>query len=160
MCIGKSFAVYDPDQKLLTVRMLEVEPLTLQLPTLTDLFLIPPNHESLTCLIGITEAFQILQIHAMHPPEPSLTLHSATSLPTNSVEPAMILPVDPMVWTASGADTLLTVSKEGDLGFWAGDRSEGWRKTGNVRTGRGNITLARCSSTKKSVLGTWDMNSG
>jgi hypothetical protein len=138
--------------------MLEVEPMTLQLPTLTDLFLIPPNHDSLTCLIGITETFQILQIHAMHPPEPSLTLHSATSLPTTFVKLALILPVDPMVWTANGADTLLTISKDGDLGFWTGDQSEGWRKTGSVRTGRKNILRARCSSTKKSVLGTWGMN--
>lgn len=133
--------------------MLGVKPMTLQLPTLTDMFLIPPNHESLTCLIGISETFQILQIHAMHPPEPSLTIHSVTQLPESSRETAMILPVDPMVWVSNGADTLLTISKEGDLDFWTRDQSEGWRKTGRVRTGRENITKARCSSTKKSVLG-------
>ena len=71
----------------------------------------------------------------------------------SATSPALILPVDPMVWTANGADTLLTVSKGGDLEFWAADMSEGWRRTGSVRTGRENISRARCSSTKKSVLG-------
>lgn len=149
---GESIAIYDPGQDLLTVRMLGIEPLTLQLPKLTNLFLIPPNHDSITCLIGITETYQILQIHAVHPPEPSLTLRSTTSLPMGTTSPAWILPVDPMVWTSSASETLLTISKEGDLDFWAADTSESWRKTGSVRTGRENITRARCSSTKKSVL--------
>ena len=76
-------------------------------------------------------------------------------------------------------DMILTVSKSGVLEFWSpelghhykdekphGERSghahngnqpsEGdlpWRRTGVVRTGRNNVSTARCSSRKKTVLG-------
>lgn len=145
--------MHDPGQKTLSVRLRDLEPLTTSIPTLTDLFLIPPNHGTLTCLIGITEAFEILQIHVVHPPNPSLTIHSTTSLP-KGCDPVMIMPVDPMIWKTPSVEVLLSISGEGDLEFWAMDSSEEWRRTGRVKTNRKNIARARCSSTKKTVLGT------
>ena len=72
-------------------------------------------------------------------------------------------------------DMILTVSKSGVLEFWspelghhyegeqphaerhkAGSRTDGdlpWKRTGIVRTGRENVSAARCSSRKKTVLG-------
>ena len=76
-------------------------------------------------------------------------------------------------------DALLSVSEEGELVFWAPEcqpspsssRSDSpsggkegvdpipesnrplWKCTGTVRTGRKNLRIAACSSTKKSVLG-------
>jgi hypothetical protein len=152
--LGESIAVHDPGQKTLSVRLGDLEPLTTSIPSLTDLFLIPPNHTLLTCLIGITETFEILQIHVMHPPNPSLTIYSTTSLP-KGYNPVMIMPVDPMVWKTPSVEVLLSISAEGDLEFWAMDSSVGWRKTGRVKTNRKNIARARCSSTKKTVLGTY-----
>ena len=74
-------------------------------------------------------------------------------------------------------DALLSVNEDGDLAFWApadqpspsssrsDSRSEGdpvpkpsqsfWKRTGTVRTGRKSLRIAACSSTKKSVLGTY-----
>lgn len=77
---------------------------------------------------------------------------------------------------AQAHDVLLSVSEDGELAFWVpegglGDRSDpaangkvngargregqkvSWRCTGKVRTGRKGLSMARCSSAKKSVLG-------
>lgn len=77
-------------------------------------------------------------------------------------------------------DMILTVSKAGVLEFWSpelghhynGERAhkdrvptrghdkhddsadKPWRRTGTVRTGRERVVMARCSSRKKTVLGT------
>lgn len=87
----------------------------------------------------------------------------------------MILPVDPMGWGRDQGstihDTLLSVSRSGELVFWVPDESPlpsqitgttlddalGWRCTGSVKTKRTGITKARCSSAKKTVLGTDDI---
>ena len=80
---------------------------------------------------------------------------------------------------AQAHDVLLSVSEEGELAFWTledghgdgkvdsalngtngtapkprcSDRKDGvWKCTGKVRTGRKGLTMARCSSAKKSVL--------
>lgn len=70
-------------------------------------------------------------------------------------------------------DVLLSVSEDGELAFWVPEghavnapagpvnlESNGitkteaaWKCTGKVRTGRKGLTMARCSSAKKSVLG-------
>lgn len=141
------------DEGSLTFRMEHSDPLTLKVPRLTKLFLIPPNHETITCLVGISADFQIFQIHAKHPPNPSLTIHSTTSLPGH-VRPSLIVPVDPMVWNRTASELIVSISKEGDLDFWAEESSHGWKATGRVRTGKKNIYRARCSSAKKTVLGT------
>jgi len=79
------------------------------------------------------------------------------------------------------ADALLSVNQDGELAFWAPDdqpspsssrpdsRSKAkeevypipkpnqsfWKRTGTVRTGRKGLRIAACSSTKKTVLGTY-----
>ncbi|KAG8772808.1 regulator of (H+)-ATPase in vacuolar membrane, partial [Serendipita sp. 398] len=131
--------------------MMSISPSKLSLPLLTSLFLIPPNHDHITCLIGVTESFQILQIHAIHPPDPSLVVQSTSSLP-NLSKPIMILPVDPMIWNRTASELLLSVSEEGDLEFWAAEAGTSWKRTGHVATGRKEIIKARCSSAKKTVL--------
>lgn len=141
------------------MRMGYIEPLTLQLPELTDIFLVPPNHESIMSLIGIASDHRILQIHAKEPPEPYLTVYSTNSLP-ESAHPAVILPVDPMVWNSSVSEMILSISEEGDLNFWAPEANHTWRKTGSVKTGRKNISRARCSTAKKTVLVVRQPNGG
>ncbi|KAG8771960.1 regulator of (H+)-ATPase in vacuolar membrane [Serendipita sp. 397] len=148
---GESVAVYDPGEKTLSVQMMSISPSKLSLPLLTSLFLIPPNHDHITCLIGVTESFQILQIHAIHPPDPSLVVHSTSSLP-NLSKPIMILPVDPMIWNRTASELLLSVSEGGDLEFWAAEAGTSWKRTGHVATGRKEIIKGRCSSAKKTVL--------
>lgn len=109
-------------------------------------------------------------------------MHSRTRLDSDTKESlAFILPVDPMAWsgsptsaigpgggpgpgggrrgqttTAVAHDVLLSVSKDGELTFWVPEEGTGggWRVTGRVRTGRRGIRMVRCSSAKKSVLGT------
>ena len=76
-------------------------------------------------------------------------------------------------------DVLLSVSEDGELAFWVPDDAlttlidavnedtprpanghakhpATWKCTGKVRTGRKGLTMARCSSAKKSVLGLFD----
>jgi hypothetical protein len=81
-------------------------------------------------------------------------------------------------------DALLSVNEDGELAFWAPEdqlspsssRSDSrsiareevdpilkptqpfWKRTGTVRTGRKSLRIAACSSTKKSVLGTYSIN--
>lgn len=126
---------------------------------------------------------------------PSLELISTTRLPLGNQEHSnlkFIIPVDPMGWTdlynpgtrtsnQTQLDALLSVSKDGELVFWAAEsqpspsnsRSDSstkakedidsvpkpnhsfWKCTGTVQTGRKGIRIAACSSAKKSVLGTW-----
>jgi len=91
----------------------------------------------------------------------TLELRSNTTLQLRS--PLLfILPVDPMAWSKGSSgqqvphDVLLSVSRSGELVFWVPDENAdgSWRRTGYVRTGRTGISMARCSSAKKSVLGT------
>ena len=78
------------------------------------------------------------------------------------------------------ADALLSVNQDGELVFWAPEdqpspsssrpdsrskvrevdpipkpKQSFWKRTGTVRTGRKGLRIAACSSTKKSVLGTY-----
>ena len=169
--IGGSVAIYTPSQNTLTVHMQDVaNPITLTIPqTLTNLFLIPPNYGVLTYLVGITSSFDIVQIHVQHPPkEPKVYIDSISLLPEN-VKPVTILPVDPMEWAVREKDLLLSVGEDGGLQFWVPDaqidpnergrrglqtrKNLAWRCTGSVNSGRRGLFKARCSSTKKSVLG-------
>lgn len=166
--IGGSVAIYTPSQNTLTVHMQDVtDPITLTIPqTLTNLFLIPPNYDVLTYLVGITSSFDIVQIHVQHlPEEPKVYIDSICLLPEN-VKPVAILPVDPMEWAVREKDLLLSVSEDGGLQFWVpdaqidsnergrrGQQASAWRCTGSVNSRRRGLFKARCSSTKKSVLG-------
>jgi len=64
-----------------------------------------------------------------------------------------------MAWSESNHyaehDVLLSVSEEGELAFWTLDEEieTQWKCTGRVRTSREGITMAKCSSAKKSALG-------
>ena len=169
--IGGSVAIYTPSQNTLTVHMQDVpDPLILTVPqTLTNLFLIPPNYGVLTYLVGITSSFDIVQISVQHlPEEPKVYIDSSSRLPEN-VRPVAILPVDPMEWAVREKDLLLSVDEDGGLQFWIPDaqidlnergrrgqqtrKNLEWRCTGSVNSRRKGLTNARCSSTKKSVLG-------
>ncbi|KAI0036631.1 WD repeat-containing protein [Vararia minispora EC-137] len=178
---GRTIATLDADAGVLTLH--SNPPCTLSVPPLTSLFTLPPSSPGThTCIYGLTPTpTTILHIHAILIPEPSLTLQSATQLPL--VEPpALIVPVDPMAWSWEGGahgvhDVLLSVGKDGELGFWIPDggaevkgkgkekkedvvtdeneaarRREGWKRTGTVRTGRAGISMALCSSAKKTAL--------
>ncbi|KAG9049871.1 regulator of (H+)-ATPase in vacuolar membrane [Tulasnella sp. UAMH 9824] len=66
--------------------------------------------------------------------------------------------------TDANRDAFVSISPEGELSFWAAVASNGiggrggvrdlpgWRCTGRVRTQRKKITMAQCSSAKKTVL--------
>jgi hypothetical protein len=69
----------------------------------------------------------------------------------------MILPVDPMAWGMRrewvNHDVLLSISELGELAFWVPDESSPqWRCSGSVKTHRGGISRARCSSAKMTAL--------
>jgi hypothetical protein len=198
---------YDGTSSLLTLH--SDPPSTLKIPTAKSLFAAVISGQ--TYILGITPDYLIVQILANipdtspPPPTPSLSsprityptleLVSVTKLPLSDSEyPNLkfIIPVDPMGWTGSyhtganapnqvQADALLSVSEDGELGFWAPEdqpsppssRSDSrskardeigpisqpnqtfWKRTGTVRTGRKGLRTAACSSTKKSVLGSY-----
>ena len=157
--IGRTIATFSNADRILTLHTTPTT--TLALPSITSLFSLPPSSGEHECIFGVTSdpTPSILHIHATLEPTPSLHLLSNTTLPLPS-PPAFILPVDPMAWSgnegANGVhDVLLSVGQDGQLMFWLPDENpeRGWRSTGHVKTGRAGITLARCSSAKKSALG-------
>lgn len=182
MCttIGKNVATYSSADHMLTLHLESGPPAVLPLPELTSLFSLPSsfvNHES---IIAITSSLSIIHITyspsstslqtQIQTPTHVLTQHAHRILPTTSSAPTtMVLPVDPMAWSAGPTaenknqwgqphDVLLSVSEEGELAFWVFDEGVGtsgsqWRCTGRVRTGRRGFSRARCSSSKKSALG-------
>jgi len=117
-----------------------------------------------TSLIGITTPAQgnkVLQIRitpslASSPEGPhTLTLYAPpTPLPLPDMQaPRIVLPVDPMVADLP-RDVLLSVAEDGTLAFWSWSNSaREWKSTGGVKTGKEGVTLARCSSMRKTVLG-------
>ncbi|KAH9897985.1 WD repeat-containing protein [Cubamyces lactineus] len=162
------FVVLDAGS-LLTLHTLP--PATLQVPALTSLFALSPSSHSspYRSLLGITASQTVVIISAtISGSSTALRLVSESSLPL-SEPPKLILPVDPMAWVgqygsgtrgiAQAHDVLLSVSEEGELAFWTLEdglqdhQGNGvWKCTGKVRTGRKGLTMARCSSAKKSVL--------
>ncbi|KAI0316614.1 WD repeat-containing protein [Amylostereum chailletii] len=157
---GRTFVTYSMKDSRLTLHA--NQPCTLTVPYLTALFTTPPSSSGEhACIYGLTAApISILHIHATS--EPSLFLQSQTQLPLPE-QPSWIVPVDPMAWGRGGTgvgvvhDVLLSVDADGELGFWVpdddlDDKRQGWRRTGAVKTGRKNISMARCSSAKKTVL--------
>lgn len=80
---------------------------------------------------------------------------------------SLILPVDPMAWASSPKtfslrgrqhDVLVSIADDGELAFWEIGEKDGsfaWRCTGKIRTGRKDIAMARCSSAKKTALGSF-----
>lgn len=165
---GHTTVTFDHVQNQLTVRNHATSiQHVLAVPALSSLFSLPPS-PSHTLVIGITKDSSIVQIHV---PSSSATisspvLYSNTSLPLPAA-PRFILPVDPMAWGShtqyTQHDVLVSISAEGELSFWnpdpetstslASDRGK-WQCTGSVHTGRKDIRMARCSSAKKTVLGT------
>lgn len=159
LAYGKMYATYTCAEQMLTLH--SQPPVHLSLPPVTSVFVIPSSaHQS--SIVAIASDHSVFHIHISYSPQPSLVMHSHTSLPLAS-PPMIILPVDPMAWSlpymATGQsihDVLLSISETGELAFWSFDEREesdtGWRCTGTVRTGRKNIRMARCSSAKKSAL--------
>ncbi|KAG8923955.1 regulator of (H+)-ATPase in vacuolar membrane [Tulasnella sp. 418] len=107
-------------------------------------------------------------------PKLSLTVQLTEPLPVD-VPPDFIMPVDPMMWTLPGTEKIQTVadttrdafvslSPTGELAFWAATGLRhavqntrkpvfgGWKCTGRVHTDRKGISIAQCSSAKKTVL--------
>lgn len=141
---------------------------TISVPPLLSLFAFPPTDKH-TLLIGVTQDHTIGQIRipSKSSPDQLPKLYANTSLPV-SAQPDFILPVDPMAWSShllsTDRDVLVSISSDGLLSFWIpeiesdslpeSERGK-WRCTGSVHTGRRNIRLARCSSAKKTVLGTY-----
>ncbi|RPD64989.1 hypothetical protein L227DRAFT_635288 [Lentinus tigrinus ALCF2SS1-6] len=176
---GRYFATYSSAAGLLTLHT--TPPATLPVPSLSLLFVLSaPHSQPVRTLVGVTATQTILLISTTLFPSPSLTLLSEQSL-LLPAPPKIILPVDPMAWVGqigSGArgtsdkhDVLLSVSEDGELAFWVpgddassptdalngtkahnGASNSTWTCTGKVRTGRKGLTMARCSSAKKSVL--------
>lgn len=203
---GRSFATYDETSSILTLHSEPL--LTLTIPTVKSLFAtvineqtfilgITPDYLIVRILVDIPDSPPIASLsptsaHSSPATLPSLELISVTKLPLHDKEQPnlkFIIPVDPMRWTdlynpgtktqnQTQIDALLSVSKDGELIFWAPEdqsspassrsdsplKSSGevdlapktdrpfWRRTGTVRTGRKGLRTAACSSTKKSVL--------
>jgi hypothetical protein len=163
---------FTPSQNILTARIQDVlNPIILTIPqTLTNRSLIPPNYGILTYLIGITSSFGIVQIHVQHQPEEPKVYINSTSRPPENVKPVAILPFDPMEWAVREKEILLSADEDGWLQFWVPDvqldsnergrrrqqtrKNSVWRYTGSVNSRRKGLIKARCSSTKKTVLGT------
>ncbi|GBE78251.1 hypothetical protein SCP_0111340 [Sparassis crispa] len=172
---GRSFVTYASSTNLLTLHTLDDAPATLTVPPLLSLFsLFSPG--SNFALIGITPSHEVL-LFTLVP----LSLYSRRVLPLGiNTSLKVILPVDPMAWSGPYAraasteehDVLLSVSVDGELAFWVPgeevtgmvsvaavngvrngkDKGNGWRCTGRVKTGRRGLSMAGCSSAKKSVL--------
>lgn len=166
-CVSHRLYLYSAPGNLVATYSLETSKLTLHsnppsilsLPRISDLFSCPSKseHES---IIGVTEEKSILHIHITSSPNLGLVLHCNQTLPLAET-PKLILPVDPMAWsrtrTLEEEDNFLSISADGELCFWVLEHGKSceWRRTSKVRTGRGNFIKARCSSAKKSVLGTF-----
>lgn len=179
--VGRYFATYSSETGLLTLHT--SPPVSLSVPSLTLLFVLSAPHSNpVRTLVGLTTSYTVLLISAtLFGPSPSLRLLSEHALPL-SAPPKMVLPVDPMAWVGQlgskadateGHDVLLSVSEEGELAFWIPENVPSvltvngdarvtngvakaetvWKCTGKVRTGKKGITMASCSSAKKSCLG-------
>lgn len=167
---GDIFLTYSSSTQLLTLHTFP--PSTLSIPSIVSLFPLPTESGTSSAaketLVGITDSQNIVLIDILFPSHsslvfvPSLSLRSFTSLPLEST-PKMVLPVDPMAWSSpytterkgNNHDILLSVSEEGELAFWVPIEGPGlveWKCTGTVRTRKTGLSLACCSSAKKSVL--------
>jgi hypothetical protein len=118
-----------------------------------------PSPDGCEYIIAISNDFTVIQIMATDTPDPRLSLVSQGQLPI-SAPLRFIQPVDPMAWGSSKRewtthDVLLSVTLEGELGFWAPESSNGsaWRCTGQIKTERSGFKKAKCSSMKKTALG-------
>ncbi|KAF9015532.1 RAVE protein 1 C terminal-domain-containing protein [Cyathus striatus] len=145
---GRQFATYSKSNDSLTLHT--SPPQTVTLPRLENLFTIPSS-DGREYIFGITPDFLIIELAI----EPSLCVISQNHLPL-STHTKFIQPVDPMAWKGKKQwtehDVLLSVSENGELAFWVPEAHEGWRCTGQVRTGRTGFKKARCSSAKKTAL--------
>lgn len=206
--IGRSFATYDGASGHLTLqtdppstlKIPAVQSLfTIVINGQPSILGITPDYLMVRILANIPNTAQTSPLFPTPVPpsppvaHPSLELNSITKLPLADQEYSnlkFIIPVDPMGWTdlynpgtrtsdQAQMDALLSVSKDGELVFWAAEgpvspsssRSDSptkakeeidpvskpnqsfWKCTGTVRTGRKGIRIAACSSAKKSVLG-------
>ncbi|KAG2023063.1 WD repeat-containing protein [Coprinopsis cinerea AmutBmut pab1-1] len=152
---GLQWATFLQETGILTLHSDPVQNLTL--PKLESLFTMP-SPDGCEYIIAIGTDFTVIQIMATNTPQPSLEIISRGKLPVSSPL-RFIQPVDPMAWVSSTRewtehDVLLSVSHEGELGFWAPEPVNGslWRCTGQVRTERSGFKKAKCSSMKKTAL--------
>jgi hypothetical protein len=124
---------------------------SLAVPPLRTFFSVASDEKD-PVIIAVTQDLRILQIRAS---KDRLEIISTSKFPLQ--DPHLILPVDPMAW-ATYPETIfremfLCASSEGELTFWAPENETEWTRTGIVHTSRQKITMARCSSAKKTVLG-------
>ncbi len=165
--IGDYFATYSKLTQSVALHSSERSWLSsVSIPNLESLFSLPAANVVLPTIIGITSTFLILTLQVSSaslsfPPEIVLLSQSFLPLPS---PPKMIIAVDPMGWTdtygnateSTERDVLLSVAEDGEIAFWRPESSLGattWKCTGKVNTGRKGISMAACSSVKKSVLG-------
>lgn len=180
-CKGRNIAVYSTTSQTLVVHhfvsprgpAISSPSVPLKLDAVPLLFALPStaSHTPLLCITTTALHRYHFRLH----PTPTLELYSVTTLPLPK-PPAFVLPVDPMAWsrsrhdsdqTADGTsttrqhDALVSLSEEGELAFWiplegtdgVQDAKVGWSCTGTIRTQRKGISLARCSSAKKTAIG-------
>ncbi|CAL1695568.1 unnamed protein product [Somion occarium] len=167
---GKQFVTYSSATQKLVLHT--HPPAEVELPNLAAIFSLPrqssmPSSRSIT-LVALTTEQKVILVDAILPSQtnptssPSLRISSYTSLPLDT-PPALIMPVDPMAWSgpylagtwAMEHDVLLSVTSDGELAFWIpteASEEARWKCTGTVRTGRRGLSIARCSSAKKSAL--------
>ncbi|KAG6818061.1 hypothetical protein H0H87_009216 [Tephrocybe sp. NHM501043] len=151
---GRTVVTYCASSSTLTLH--SAPPQILSVPSIDYLFSIPSQDEE-DSIVGITSELSIVHLSACHAPSPKLLVRSQCTLPLSS-PPKFILPVDPMAWGQrqlwTEPDVLLSVSHTGALDFWALEETltPPWRRTGSVKTGRGDIRRASCSSAKKTAL--------
>lgn len=157
---GARLVCYSRSEDTLTL-FPSTPPLSVTINKLQTLFCLP-FQDAFTTIIGITAQFEIirLQLSSIDVQPPTLKIQSISTLPLNQ-RPNLILPVDPMAWSDTKSrtqrehDVLLSIGEGGELAFWIPDRirPDGWLCTGRVLTGRSKPRMARCSSAKKTVLG-------
>ncbi|KAI0348528.1 hypothetical protein BDW22DRAFT_1350758 [Trametopsis cervina] len=166
---GKYFITYCETLKQLSLHssVSSSNAVSIEIPQIISLFaIVSANRRGYSSLIGVTPQSTMILLDAFLPSDSEaaqmeLSIHSESSLPLD-MKPTMIVPVDPMGWSGTyavqpqnGHDDLVSVSADGELAFWRvdlGTSETGWKCTGKVRTQRKKITMAACSSAKKTVL--------
>lgn len=178
---GSSFALYSRSSNTLTLRCAHsatphspCSNLSLEVPELSKLFTLPRNTYSTSSvtskqtgaelIFGITSKNEIAIFNVFgdssHQNSCAVTLQSLSTIPQPDI--AQVVAVDPMAWSFrtafhhSSTDVLLTIDVSGELAFWVPYTEESnttsWKCTSRVKTGKRDVKMVACSSSKKSVL--------
>lgn len=156
---GKRTALYSSHSQMLVVYPSSPS-LSIKLPFLSFLFSLPSSNHC-TSIFGLMSDFTIIHVIVRDTQDsPELYIHSESTLPLMQ-PPQMIIPVDPMAWSDRTYhvervhDVLLSIAIDGELAFWIPGSldNEPWICTAKVHTARTRISMAKCSSSKKSALG-------